>query len=342
MRSPRCEHSSDMRACVVGMRQNGNTFKTIATELGMPLSTVKSIAKKYEKYGSVVNLPRCGRPRVTSPQTDRLITRTVLSDRRLSASSVRKELLLSSGVTVSDQTVRNRLKEQGLNGRVSQKRVFVSPENQKKRLAYALQHANMSPEAWEDILFTDESSFNVTYTKKRQMVWRRVGERDNLDCLRAAVKPVSGSVMVWGAISFNGTGPLYFFDGHVTKESYCDMLEIVIPQAKDMLQLQEDFAFLQDNAPPHASDFTMAYLHTKKIYLWNHPPASPDLNPIEHVWGHIKAKLADDPPTSLEDLKLKIQMYWNDVSLGYIRNLVHSMPRRLAEVIKNKGGPTGY
>ena len=43
---------------------------------------------------------------------------------------------------------------------------------------------------------------------------------------------------------------------------------------------------LQDNATPHKDKGTMDFLHNFDVDLVeNYPPCSPDLNPIEKVWG---------------------------------------------------------
>ena len=74
------------------------------------------------------------------------------------------------------------------------------------------------------------------------------------------------------------------------------------------------------------------------------PPQSPDLNPIEHLWGILKRKLAAYPeaPQGMEELWQRVQVEWEKIPLDFCQNLVHSMPRRVRAVYEAKGGYTKY
>ncbi len=66
---------------------------------------------------------------------------------------------------------------------------------------------------------------------------------------------------------------------------------------------------------------------------------SPDLNPIEHLWGILKRQVEHHSPSSIQSLKEVILEEWKKIDL---EKRVHSMPRRLGAVIKNHGGHTKY
>ncbi len=60
-------------------------------------------------------------------------------------------------------------------------------------------------------LFLDESKFCNSFGKQGPRVWRKGGEAHSPSCLKSSVK-FPQSVMIWGAMSSAGVGPLYFFE----------------------------------------------------------------------------------------------------------------------------------
>lgn len=73
------------------------------------------------------------------------------------------------------------------------------------------------------------------------------------------------------------------------------------------------------------------------------PGNSPDLNPIENLWGIMKKKIVQQKPSSLHVLKTSLLNVWeHDIFQDLLENLVDSMPKRVKMVIKNKGGPLKY
>ena len=85
-----------------------------------------------------------------------------------------------------------------------------------------------------------------------------------------------------------------------------------------------------------------SFLSKKQIELLEWPAQSPDLNPIEHLWAILDKKCGTRCLKRKEDLKIMLQEAWADIDSDTTKKLVESMPCRLAEVIKAKGGPTRY
>ena len=66
------------------------------------------------------------------------------------------------------------------------------------------------------------------------------------------------------------------------------------------------------------------------------PTQSPDLNPIEHVWDILEAKLECYKPNNLREQEERIKEEWSVISANDVQNLISSMPHRITAVIKAK------
>lgn len=81
----------------------------------------------------------------------------------------------------------------------------------------------------------------------------------------------------------------------------------------------------------------------KGISTLDWPGNSPDLNPIENLWHIMALKINNKMPTSVKMLNEVLEEVWyKEISAEHLHNLVDSMPKRINDVIKNKGGATKY
>lgn len=80
------------------------------------------------------------------------------------------------------------------------------------------------------------------------------------------------------------------------------------------------------------------------ITLLDWPPQFPDLNPIEHLWQHIKLELCKFPTQAKGVWQIwdKVTEVWGKIEPEVCQRLIESMPRRLEAVIKAKGGHAKY
>jgi hypothetical protein len=225
------------------------------------------------------------------------------------------------------------------------KKPLLSKHHKKKRLEWAKKYSSWTEVDWEKVLFTDESKIELRPVIGDGKVWRRVGESLHEDCIDTTVKHGGGNVMVWGCIGNSNPGELYFVEDKLTGEQYIKILQTtMLPSAKKLIG--EDFIFQEDNDPKHGGEngckIVKKWLTDNKIIRLNWPAQSPDMNPIEHVWGMLKRRLAPLKPKNLEELRANIKQEFKNIDKQYVSDLIKSMPRRVQALIKAKGGHTKY
>ncbi len=150
------------------------------------------------------------------------------------------------------------------------------------------------------------------------------------------------SVMIWGAMSSAGVGPLCFLKTNVTAPVYQEILELFMLPSADQLFKDTDFIFQQDLSPAHTAKSTTSWLNDHGVGVLDWPANSPDLNPIENLWGIIKRKMRNKRPKNADELKATVKETWASIPAQQCHKLITSMPRRIEAVIKAKGAPTKY
>lgn len=92
--------------------------------------------------------------------------------------------------------------------------------------------------------------------------------------------------------------------------------------------------FQQDNAKSHTAIATQAWLsaHNVRVISPQWPAFSPDLSPVENVWGILKKKVSQRAPYSYAELRRIVMEEFHNIPQGTIDNLVDSFERRLWRV----------
>ena len=108
--------------------------------------------------------------------------------------------------------------------------------------------------------------------------------------------------------------------------------------------MQPDWTFMQDGASIHRAKHSMQFLKQKKVSILEWPANSPDLNPIENLWGILtRAVFANGRQFRTKDeLKVEILKQWDLISAETLTKLTKSMPNRIIDVISRKGSNTDY
>lgn len=173
-------------------------FKNIAKTveyLKFSWGKVKKALQYFKKYKFFENLPG-KKPRKTTPNDDKQIVRMSKVDPFLTSCEIRAQIEQNHGVRVSAQTVRRRLQENSLNGRIGRSKPIVTKRNIKRRLAFAREHLQKDSKFWELVVWSDESKFNVFGNDGRPYVRRPPLPELNPRYTKKTVKQGGSSVMV--------------------------------------------------------------------------------------------------------------------------------------------------
>ncbi len=108
-------------------------------------------------------------------------------------------------------------------------------------------------------------------------------------------------------MSSAGVGPLCFLKSTVNAAIYQDILEHFMLPSDDKLYGDADFISQQDFAPAHTAKGTKSRFNDQGVTVLNWPANSPDLNPIDNLWGIVKRKMRDTRPNNADDQKVAIK-----------------------------------
>ncbi|GFU32425.1 transposable element Tcb2 transposase [Trichonephila clavipes] len=177
---------------------------------------------------------------------------------------------------------------------------------------------NWTAAEWNQVVFSDESRFNLSSDDNRVRVWRPRGECLNPAFVFQRYTAPTASVMVWGAIAYNTRLPLVLIRGTTTSCNHTCCHSCNGSQEpffnKTMLGL------------------TLQGCHKTISALL--------LLFLEHIWDDLGRRVGN--PTNLNELEARVQQIWNEMSQDIIQSLYASMSDRIASCIRARVVSTGY
>lgn len=335
------EFSSELRAQIVILHSQNWSQRRIAAFFNVSKTGVYKTIKRYENTKDYRSLKRSGRPKVTTTRTDRIIRRLAVSHPEWPASRIRNELSFMRPLPSVDTICRRLRLKFGLKSRIAACKPLLSKKNIRDRKVFCEKFRSWTNEMWSTVMFSDETIIRQ-FSRAVIRVRRPVGKRYCLRYVRPSVKNCP-QVMIWGAISSKGRAAISFVPPGKTMDAkrYLSILKDKLP---DHMSIHRCDYFQHDGAPCHRAKLVSDWIERSGFQVlqpW--PGSSPDLNPIENCWSVLKKKVRCKFSNSLEDLKKNILKVWTrEISPDFCKSLIDSMPRRISQVLANRGQSSKY
>ena len=364
--------TSDQYAVIDRDIQDGLTPSRISRRNGAHVSTVYRCIIRRRDRGTVKPQKARGRPRVMDVAALSRAVQLLLSNEEGGARFVVRQLFREKLIprVIAHTTLLRNLREAAKSEGIQLAYSTAAPpkvltrKNRAQRLAFARAHLH---DRWGRYLFTDRKRYYLRFPGARvtKGAWydRAKGRRPGA---WQPTKPACANV--YGGIACNGTTALHFVAGttnqrsefrtlrgqparNITKKEYRKVLrETLLPGGRRLSSArgEGEWWLQQDGDPCHraageiVNEWNMRLSRGCVHLMPDWPPNSPDLSPIENVWGLVQARVNLAGCTTVASFKREVNKQFRDLSQQYLGTLFNSMPRRLQQVIDRDGDRTDY
>ena len=183
------------------------------------------------------------------------------------------------GITVSKQTVMRRLHEAGLTYQKPEREYFeLSEEERQEWVRTEVPRIRRAVRKYKAILYFQDEA-NISLTALLGKTWAPCGQTP-----KQRVTGKRGSVSAMSAITGGGQLLFRLHDKRICSEEVIGVLGQMLQHHK-----RRHLVVVMDQAPPHVSKRTKQYIDSqRRLHVFHLPKYSPDWNPDEKVWNHLK------------------------------------------------------
>ena len=129
--APKRRLSYEERVKIQVQRDEGYSLASIADNVKCSHSCVSKTLLRVRETGTLKDRKRSGRPQISSSREDRALVRISIQNRRLTSTHLKREWQDTSGIVRSVRTVKRRLDEAGLCGRMSRKKPLLTEQHKR-------------------------------------------------------------------------------------------------------------------------------------------------------------------------------------------------------------------
>ena len=269
--------------------QNGIPKSTIADAYGVNRLTIYRWLERFEAEGAegLERKAGSGRPRKLEELTEEELRTIVLQNASQfgfetdlwTVGRLRRVIQEEFEIDLSNNTVWRRLREAGL--------TYQKPEREYYEIDEATREAwlkNDVPKIRRAVrkhrailYFQDES--NVSLTAFLGKTWAPCGQTP-----RSKVTGKRGGVAALSALSRRGNLLFRLLEKRIASAQVIDFLGQMLRHHP-----RRHLVVVMDQAPPHTSQKTTAFIQQQpRLHVFYLPKYSPDWNPDEKVWNHLK------------------------------------------------------
>ena len=208
---------------------------------------------------------------------------------------LRRVITEEFSIVLSKNTVWRRLRDAGLTYQKPEREYYeIDEESRKKWLRYEVPKIRRGVEKHRGILYFQDES-NVSLTAFLGKTWAPCGQTP-----KAKVTGKRAGVAANSALSWNGHLLFRLLEKRIASKEVIEFLRQMLAHHPG-----RHLVVVMDQAPPHTSKKTKAWIASQpRLHVYHLPKYSPDWNPDEKVWNHLKhQELASHQAKTKAELK---------------------------------------